>query len=70
VPPQAAGNVRQDGVPVVELYRERRAGKNLANVAKDFERRFFGVGDGIGFGFARLGGPLSIALCDSDALFS
>ncbi len=40
---QAAGDVREDDVPVVEFDGKRGARKNLFDAAVDFQRRLFGV---------------------------
>lgn len=48
---ETSGDVSQNCVAVVELDRERRAGKHLRDAAMNFERRLFGV-DVARLGFA------------------
>ena len=62
---QAAGDVRQDRVAILELDGERRAGEYLFYGAEDFERSLFrGLGGlpgpGLGFGIPRTDNDLSL----------
>ena len=63
MPPQAAGDVREDGVAVLELDPEGRARKDLLDDAEDFDRRFLyrlgRRGSGADGGRARLAPPPS-----------
>jgi hypothetical protein len=42
MPAQAPGDMRQDGLPVLEFDREGRAGEDLLDRPEELERRFLG----------------------------